>query len=287
MTSITQFEEKESVHIKAKESIEEMKNEKENISKLESENTSDVETKDEKKEEEENKQKIPNDFIKREKYNETQINKIKNLISKIRNYFFRKKVKKLIQLQKENFFIISSVNEKDLFLKAIISEDEVKDYKLKYISILDQNIAFIPKDKFKKRLLLKCTFSNNKGDCIIDPRFNTEFTDDGIFINVINLKKMKEKEEERKEDFEAFLETYFTTPSTTKNDFEKYYSSIKGAFKEVTRVTKRHKTGKAIKGILKDRPIKRNPSDRKISFGNVTYQSYSNSNIKNKNRNQK
>ena len=53
------------------------------------------------------------------------------------------------------------------------------------------------------------SFLNKKKESIIDPKFNTDY-DCGEFINVINLKKIKDKEEEKEEDFQAFLESYYT-----------------------------------------------------------------------------
>ena len=37
-----------------------------------------------------------------------------------------------------------------------------------------------------------------------------------MFLNIINLKKILEKEEERKEDFNTFLETYFSSKQLSK-----------------------------------------------------------------------
>ena len=126
---------------------------------------------------------------------------------------------------------------------------------------------------YKKKNLLKFSFVNKKNESILDPKFNTEY-DEGEFINVINLKKIKDKEEENEEDFQSFLESYYTMkPSLSKEVVEQNKLSL-----GVVRVKKKHKTMDAKGGlnfgihkfqsnsILKQRPIKRITSNKKISF---------------------
>ena len=106
---------------------------------------------------------------------------------------------------------------------------------------------------------------------IIDPKFNTEY-DCGEFINVINLKKIKDKEEEREEAFQSFLETYYTLkPQQSKEERNKLSLGV-------IRPKKKHKTMDNKGGlhfgiskvpsnsILKQRPILRVASNKKITF---------------------
>ena len=196
------------------------------------------------------------------------------LIYYIKNIFlFKKKVKNLVQKQKENYVIISSVNKGDLTMNIKINEDDVKKIKFVYEPILNENIFYIPRKTFKRKNLLKFSFVNKKNESIIDPKFNTEY-DEGEFINVINLKKIKDKEEEKEEDFQAFLETYYTIKSSMSREVEESNKLSLGK----VRVRKKHRTMDNKGGlhfginkipsnsILKRRPNKRITSNKKITF---------------------
>ena len=214
---------------------------------------------------------------------EENLKKINKIIAIYKIFSFKKKIKSLIKKHKENYVIQSSLNEKDIKLVAFFPEDEVKEYPVIYEPILDQNVAYVSRADFQKRLLLKCNFINKKNESIIDPKYNNEFND-GIFINVINLKKIKEKEEEREDDFQTFLETYFTSNNKLSKELNDYFFSSTNNLR-VKRTKKRTLTGSTqlklkklgskiksennLLSILKGRPTKRVPSDRRISFGDV------------------
>lgn len=196
------------------------------------------------------------------------------LVYYIKNIFlFKKRVKNVIKRHKENFAIISSINKNHLTMNIKINEEKINKVKPIYESILKENIFYISRKMYKKKNLLKFSFVNKKNESILDPKFNTEY-DEGEFINVINLKKIKDKEEENEEDFQSFLESYYTMkPSLSKEVVEQYKLSL-----GVVRVKKKHKTMDAKGGlncgihkfqsnsILKQRPIKRITSNKKISF---------------------
>ena len=195
---------------------------------------------------------------------------------------FRKKVKLLIKKHKENYVIVTTLKDQKLKLVAFFPEDETKEYPVEYEPILDDSIAYVSRDDSKKRLLLKCNFVNDKNESIIDPKYNNEFND-GLFINVINLKKIKEKEEEREDDFQTFLETYFTSSNKLTKEMNDYF--FKDTSMRVKRSKKRTLTATSglklkklgsrvnsdnhIHSILKERPNKRIPSNKRISFGEV------------------
>ena len=198
------------------------------------------------------------------------------LVSYIKNiYLLRKEVKKLIKKAKDNYVIISSVNKNsDLHMNIIVNEEEIKKVKSTYEPILNENMFYIPRKAFKKKNLLKFSFANNKNESIIDPKFNTEY-DSGEFINVINLKKIKDKEEEREEEFQTFLESYYTLKPAANKETQKISLGV-------VRVKKRHKTMESQNGgfsfgmhkvpsnsILKQRPIKRVTSNKKITFSEI------------------
>ena len=277
---------KETIKEKAKEKEKEEKKIEEN-----NENKININKKEEKKEinkieentnKNQEKKEIKKDSHKNQKDNEKKLglNKrdeiLKFLVNYIKNvYLYRKQVKKLIQRQKDNYSIISSINSKDLSMEIYLSEDNTQKVKYTYEPILQQNIFYIPKSNFKKKNLLKFSFLNKKKESIIDPKFNTEY-DCGEFINVINLKKIKDKEEEKEEDFQTFLESYYTLrQSMSKQSFDKNKLKL-----ETIRVKKRHKTMDSHKkglvfggnklassSILKQRrEHRRVTSNKKISF---------------------
>ena len=212
---------------------------------------------------------------KKKKGKKTKEELLNFLVSYIKNAFlYKKSVKKLIQRQKENYSIISSLKNGDIYMEIYLSEDKSKKVKSTFEPILKENIFYIPKSQLKKKNLLKFSFINKKKECIIDPKFNTEY-DSGEFINVINLKKIKDKEEEREEDFQTFLESYYTL----KQSMSKDNHDINKLKLEVVRVKKKHRTMDSHKGgllfngnkipsnsILKQRGSNRKISSKKISF---------------------
>ena len=247
------------------------KEEKKEINKIEENTNKNQEKKEIKKESHKNQK----DNVKKLGLNKRD-EILKFLVNYIKNvYLYRKQVKKLIQRQKDNYSIISSINSKDLSMEIYLSEDNTQKVKYTYEPILQQNIFYIPKSNFKKKNLLKFSFLNKKKESIIDPKFNTEY-DCGEFINVINLKKIKDKEEEKEEDFQTFLESYYTLrQSMSKQSFDKNKLKL-----ETIRVKKRHKTMDSHKkglvfggnklassSILKQRrEHRRVTSNKKISF---------------------
>ena len=214
-------------------------------------------------------------------YSFEDVNKINKIISNFRIFRFKKKVKELVKKHKQNYAIYSTLKEKNLKLVACFLDNETKEYPVIYEQILNENIAYVNRDDFKKRLLLKCHFVNDKNESIIDPKYNNEFND-GLFLNVINLKKIKEKEEEREDDFQTFLETYFTSNNKLSKEMNDYFFKtndvkIKRNKKRTLTATtglKLKKIGRTnsdntVSSILKERPKNRIPSDKKITFGGV------------------
>ena len=136
-------------------------------------------------------------------YSFEDVNKINKIISNFRIFRFKKKVKDLVKKHKQNYAIYSTLKEKNLKLVACFLDNETKEYPVIYEQILNENIAYVNRDDFKKRLLLKCHFVNDKNESIIDPKYNNEFND-GLFLNVINLKKIKEKKKKERMIFKHF-----------------------------------------------------------------------------------
>ena len=245
---------------------EEDKNENNNITNIQE---------DSKKKKKENNKKLKGSKKKEgKKTKEELMNFLVSYIKKI--YLFKKCVKKLIQKRKDNYSIVSSINNVELNMEIYLSEDKSQKVKYTYEPILNERIFYIPKKILKKKNLLKFSFLNKKKESIIDPKFNTEY-DCGEFINVINLKKIKDKEEEREEEFQTFLESYYTL----KQSLSKGNTDVKNYKLEAIRTKKKHRTMEGHKGglvfgvggkiasnsILKQRGEKRRvTSNKKISF---------------------
>ena len=255
-----------------KKNEEEKKEEKNEIRQEKDDNKEDIKEELIEKKEEKRRKSIKKKKCKKIKKTKDEL--LQFLVNYIKNvYIFKKKVKILVKKHKDNFVIISSVNKNNLSMHIKVNEEEIK--KVKYINepILNENIFYIPRKLYKKKNLVKFSFVNKKNESIIDPKFNTEY-DCGEFINVINLKKIKDKEEEREEEFQTFLESYYTLkPGLTKEILETKKLSL-----GIVRVKKKHRTMDNHKGlvfgmsknslgsILKQRPIKRVTSNKKITF---------------------
>ena len=149
------------------------------------------------------------DSTKKEKntFNEKQKKLIKKLEIAFDNYLYRKKVKNLIQMQKENYMIVCTANIPNLYLN-IIRNKKVKQYKLTYDPILKLNVAFLPRKVYRNKKQLKFIFANLKKEIFFEPLYKTEY-EDGGFINVLDLQEIKEKESNDEENFQNFLKNYY------------------------------------------------------------------------------
>ena len=140
-------------------------------------------------------------------FNEKQKKLIKKLEIAFDNYLYRKKVKNLIQMQKDNYMIVCTANIPNLYLN-IIRNKKVKQYKLTYDPILKLNVAFLPRKVYRNKKQLKFIFANLKKEIFFEPLYKTEY-EDGGFINVLDLQEIKEKESNDEENFQNFLKNYY------------------------------------------------------------------------------
>ena len=157
------------------------------------------------------------DSTKKEKntFNEKQKKLIKKLEIAFDNYLYRKKVKNLIQMQKENYMIVCTANIPNLYLN-IIRNKKVKQYKLTYDPILKLNVAFLPRKVYRNKKQLKFIFANLKKEIFFEPLYKTEY-EDGGFINVLDLQEIKEKESNDEENFQNFLKNYYKNKNNKDN----------------------------------------------------------------------
>ena len=71
--------------------------------------------------------------------------------------------------------------------------------------------------EIKKKL--KFNFVNAKKEIFIEPKYKTE-NEDGSFVNVIDLREIKEKEFKNYEDFENFLKEFRNNKKEQNNKKE-------------------------------------------------------------------
>ena len=152
-------------------------------------------------------------------YSEKQKKLIKKLEIAFDNYLYRKKVKNLIQMQKDNYMIVCTANIPNLYLN-IIRNKKVKQYKLIYEPILKLNVAFLPRKVYRNKKQLKFIFANLKKEIFFEPLYKTEY-EDGAFINVLDLQEIKEKESNDEENFENFLKNYYKNKNNKDNKDKK------------------------------------------------------------------
>ena len=181
------------------------------------------------KKSESNKTKEKTDSIKKNNNNNNSFknkfsDKEKKLILKLEieidNFLYRIKVKKLIQKLKDNYEIICSANIPNLFINIYSSnKKKIKQYKLSYEPLLKQNIVFLPRKIYRNKNKIKFNFVNSKKEIFIEPKYKTE-NENGSFVNIIDIREIKEKEFKNYEDFEIFLKEFRNKKKSQNNKNE-------------------------------------------------------------------
>ena len=99
-----------------------------------------------------------------------------------------------------------------------------------------QNIVLLPRKKYRNKKKLKFNFVNSKNEIFIEPQYKTE-NDEGSFVNVIDLREIKEQEYKNYEDFQNFLKNFKIKKKENKNNKkedkkESVFDKIKENLKE-------------------------------------------------------
>ena len=142
------------------------------------------------------------------KFSEKEKKLILKLEKEIDNFLYRKKVKILIQKLKDNYEIVCTANIPNLSINLFSSKKKnIKQLNLEYEPILKQNVVFLPRKIYRNKKKLKFNFVNSKNEIFIEPKYKTE-NEDGSFVNVIDLREIKEKEFKNYTDFENFLKEF-------------------------------------------------------------------------------
>ena len=129
---------------------------------------------------------------------------------------------------KDNYEIVCSANIPNLNINIYSSKKKkIKQLKLKFEPILKQNAVFLPRKIYRNKKKLKFNFVNAKKEIFIEPKYKTE-NEEGSFVNVIDLRELKEKEYKNDKNFEIFLKEF-------RN--KKKEQNVKNEKKEITNET--------------------------------------------------
>jgi hypothetical protein len=207
-----------------------------------------------------------------------RINAVKQIKTLPKYIKYRGKILNILKKKKDYYFITSSVNDTKS-LKLYPKEGEPIIYTFEKNDILDNKLVYIKKSEVGNTNQ-KIHFLNDKGNVIIDPKFETDFADNS-FYNIINFKKLQKEEKEQKEDNEKLVKQYFIgraktveMRSSASQEFltfgslkKKSISKYGNRFQSLSRLN----SSESSKSILKGRPTRRVPSQRKISFGKIQF----------------
>ena len=148
--------------------------------------------------------------------------KQKILYYHIKNYLHRLKIKKLIDYSNDFFYLIPTIQNKNMMIKFFFDSKNFKIYPLKYCETRKIFYFELKRNLFRK-LLYKFYFIVN-GNRMLDTNFPLIKTKDG-FMNLLHIKKYQEKEYElecyyRKqiEEFRNNANLFSETTSSGSND---------------------------------------------------------------------
>jgi len=148
--------------------------------------------------------------------------KQKILYYHIKNFLYRLKIKKLIEYSKDYYYLIPTIQNKNMMIKFFFDSKNFKIYPLKYCETRKIFYFELKRNLFRK-LLYKFYFIVN-GNRMLDTNFPLIKTKDG-FMNLLHIKKYQEKEYElecyyRKqiEEFRNNANLFSETTSSGSND---------------------------------------------------------------------
>ena len=196
------------------------------------------------------------------KFNDNDIKLLTKLINNIR---FRLDVFSAVKNIKKSYTLrIHPDDEHTSTLKVYLNPKQEFTYEIMYIKCIDEYVYLIPKEDVVKKLLLKVNFFDSKGKIVISHRYKTAY-EDGIFFNIVDLKKMMVEEEKNEVKFKYFLKGFLGVGGENLGKRE-------GRSKE--RINKECLIKEILGGerhfsVLKKG--KNNLKEKKISFGMVQY----------------
>ena len=198
------------------------------------------------------------------------------LVSLVNALKFRYKIKKLLKKQKQYYTLPSSFDKNDLKLKLFLDNGEVKEYKVEYNKILDKYVCFVPRKEIFN-LNVKANFINNQGNIVVDPEYASNY-EENTFYNIINFRKILREEATAELERKNFVKKYFLKKHNSLTSAKSSYNLLKTGKNSLSKYGKNYGTmfnlgdvHDKIKGILKGRPLKRIPSNRRLTFGTAQF----------------
>ena len=199
------------------------------------------------------------------------------LVSLVTALKYKYKIKKFLKKQKQYYTLPSSFNKNDLKLKLFLDNGEIKEYKVEYNKILDKYVCFVPRKEIFN-LNVKANFVNEQGNIIVDPEYASNY-EENTFYNIINFRKILREEATAELERKNFIKKYFLKQRNKLTSAKSSYNLLKNGNKNsLSKYGKNYGTmmnlgdvHDKIKGILKGRPLKRVPSNRRLTFGTAQF----------------
>ena len=205
----------------------------------------------------------------------------KKIYIHIKNYLYRIKVLKLIQKLKSYYSIIPSFqNTKNIKIQIKLGKEKAKIYYLKFCPIRKQFVFDIPRN-FIQKFNYKFFFIINDIK-IIDQKYDFIKIKNG-YVNIINFRKIQDKEFFLEKVYDKEIEAYFSSNSTSETNSKTSGSSIDSCdyiFRKNNtynnlnlelrkKFISQNRLNSQINSILKNRNYNRGKSSKKISFGKI------------------
>jgi hypothetical protein len=130
--------------------------------------------------------------------------KAEKIQNAFRIYINPKKIKALLEREKDNFCIMSNIKYvKSLKLKIFLTGTVYKVVDFDYCKVRNNFIIYIPRNLVKNKKLKVNFISDDK--VLIDSSFRTEYDSNGVFYNIIDFNKIEQEEEKQKKCYEETI----------------------------------------------------------------------------------
>jgi hypothetical protein len=114
----------------------------------------------------------------------------------IRIFLIKKKVKKILQKQKEYFSIISDLNNYSNLSLKVINKEKGVTLNFKYCKLRKVFVLYISRN-LAQGSVYRVNFIAD-GKIIIDPMFRTDYDENGNFYNIIDFNLIEDEEDKRR-----------------------------------------------------------------------------------------
>ena len=189
----------------------------------------------------------------------------RKIISKIKAYFFRKSVKKLLKKTENNNIIYSSLNIDNndiLYFKYKHKSGKEQNFYFEYSPVLKCFIFFVNKNDDKYLRIIEGNFYNSKSIKLIDKFFEINNKNE----NIINIPKLFQKAEIASEKNDRIINRYLKLHNSKKRMTIDEYEDSKKKSKDDYNLKNNSKSQK----LAKLRDLSRSKSFVKIKGENKT-----------------